>query len=117
MKYQFYHDTETDEILSYSELKELHADLVRFQETEIKDFNSYLNECVKNGCLLGAIKLEVHDIQQIATPTNMVNYLKSGITFYMDTWKNIYTNKGLYVACYDDELKEDFNRFLSNLKG
>ena len=49
--------------------------------------------------------------------SNMVNYLKSGITFYMDTWKNIYTNTGLYVACYDDELKEDFNRFLSNLKG
>ena len=76
MKYQFYHDTETDEILSYSELKELHADLVRFQETEITDFNSYLHECVKNGCLLGAIRLEVHDIQSILQKIHFLSICK-----------------------------------------
>lgn len=115
MKYQYYHDTESDEILSYSELKERHSDLVRFQETEIIDFNDYLNECVKHGCLLGATKLEVNDFNRILTSENMIKYLKSNITFFVDTWKNVYTNNGLYVACLEEDFVDDFNYFVSNL--
>ena len=117
MNYRWYHDTESDEILSYSELKELHADLVKYQETEITEFNSYLHECVKNGCLLGAIRLEVHDIQKYTSKDTFLKYLQNKeISFYMDTWKSVYTNKGLYVGSLEDvnEFIEDFNRWIAN---
>ena len=118
MNYQFYHDTETDEILSYTELKELHSDLVRNQETEIEDFNDYLRECIHNGFLLGAVKLEVNDLLKILSEKAFTNYLSLKETsFYMDTWHNIYNNKGIYITCTENEdYRAEFSKYLEAVK-
>ena len=118
MAYKYYFDYECEQIFSYSELKEIHSDLVKYGDTDILNYDDYLKECTTNGFLFGAEKFEISDILKVVTSdkAKFKAVCNKDVNIFLTTWKDIYTDKGIYVTSTDNEdYTEELTKFFENL--
>lgn len=99
---RFFHDTESDTILSYEELKTIHSDAVKYGDTDILSFNDYILEVVNNGFMLCAREVLLTDLQGCSVLAKN-NFIKSENKLYIDSWGSVYTKAGIYITGLESE--------------